>query len=99
MLEIRIHHKAESDIEDIWIYSFFEWGEKQADKYLNDLEKAMHKTILENPRIGFDCNYIRTGYRGGYRVNEHIIFYKLSSNKIHIIRVLHKSMDSNDHIN
>jgi plasmid stabilization system protein ParE len=28
---------AEKDLTDIWIYTFNEWGERQADTYLDDL--------------------------------------------------------------
>lgn len=34
-MEIHITKKAQKDLEDIYIYSFKEWGEKQADKYFN----------------------------------------------------------------
>jgi len=26
---------------DIWLYTYGQWGEKQADKYLDDLEAAL----------------------------------------------------------
>lgn len=91
MLKIHIHHKAQKDLENIWIYSFKQWGEKQADKYFDELELAINTILLNNPNIGLACDYICVGYRQ-YLVNEHLIFYRLTNNKIHIIRILHKSM-------
>jgi len=28
---------AENDLENIWLYSFGEWGEEQADRYYDEL--------------------------------------------------------------
>ncbi len=63
---------AELDIKNIWLYSFDNWGEAQADKYYDDLSKAMG-LIAENSNIGIACDYIREGYRQ-LHVNHHIIF-------------------------
>ena len=32
---------AEQDLIEIWLYTFNEWGEQQADKYLEDLNAAI----------------------------------------------------------
>ena len=84
--------KAEQDLKSIWLYFYKKHGEKQADKYYDLLILAM-KTIEENPEIGTACDHIRTGYRQ-YQINKHIIFYRLSTHKIHIVRVLHEKMQS-----
>lgn len=97
MLKIHIQRKAQQDLENIWLYSFKQWGEKKADEYYDDLIEAINYTLLHNNNIGVDCDYIRTGYRQ-YQVNEHLIFYKLTSAKIHIIRVLYKGMKFEKHI-
>jgi toxin ParE1/3/4 len=31
---------TEQDLIEIWLYTFNEWGEKQADRYLDDLAVA-----------------------------------------------------------
>lgn len=93
---IGISHRAKQDIEDIWIYSFKKWGEKQADRYFDKLSISINETLLENPKIGITCNDIRVGYRQ-YQVNKHIIFYKLTSNTIYIIRLFYKNMEFKKH--
>jgi len=95
---LKIHHqiKAKSDLKRIWKYSYKKFGEQQADKYYDELTYGM-EAIEENPHIGVACDYIRSGYRQ-YKINEHYIFYRLSKNKIHIIRVLHESMKSLKHL-
>ena len=35
MLKVHKQTKAEQDLIDIWLYTFYEWDEKQADKYLS----------------------------------------------------------------
>ncbi len=93
-----VHHqvKAESDFKNIWRYSYKNYGEQQADKYYDELICGV-ETIKENPNIGVACDYIRAGYRQ-YKINEHYIFYRLSKNTIHIIRVLHESMKAVKHL-
>ena len=88
--------KAQSDLKNIWIYSYENFGVKQADKYYDELEIGMD-TLRDNPRIGVSCDYIRTGYRQ-YKVNEHYIFYRISKQTIHIIRVLHETMQASNHL-
>lgn len=90
-MKIHIQAKAREDLKKVWRYSFEQWGMEKADCYLLEIDKAMN-TIAQNPQIGFSCDYIRAGYRQ-YSVNKHMIFYKIQTGKISIIRVLHESMD------
>ena len=95
MYQIHKQVLAEEDLLDIWDYSFEQWGVKQADRYLDDLEAGI-LNLSDNPEIG--NNY---AYRENYRkllVNHHIVFYRLSKETIHIVRVLHQSMEPNLHL-
>ncbi|MEW8143863.1 MAG: type II toxin-antitoxin system RelE/ParE family toxin [Candidatus Thiodiazotropha endolucinida] len=47
--------------------------------------------------IGVSCDYIRAGYRQ-YKVNEHYIFYRITKKTIHIVRVLHDTMQTRNHL-
>lgn len=96
MFKIHQQVKARSDIKKIWKYSYDNFGVDQADKYFDELDSGM-KTILENPLIGVSCDYIRSGYRQ-FKVNEHYIFYRISTKTIHIVRVLHDSMQASNHL-
>ncbi len=58
MRSIHIHGLAESDLIDIWRYSFDEWGEVQADKYLDELDSGI-KRLAENPEIGMKRDFVR----------------------------------------
>lgn len=95
MYKIHQQVKARRDLINIWRYSYENFGVEQADKYFDELESAMN-TIQDNPLIGVSCDYIRAGYRQ-YKVNEHYIFYRVSKNTVHIVRVLHDSMQATNH--
>ena len=96
MLEIHKQVKARSDLKKIWRYSYKHHGEAQADKYLDELAAGM-KTIQDHQNIGISCDSIRTGYRC-HGINDHYIFYQLTSSKINIIRVLHEKMKIANHL-
>lgn len=42
---------AEQDLANIWLYTWQEWGEQQADNYLDELEKIMG-LLSEQPKLG-----------------------------------------------
>jgi plasmid stabilization system protein ParE len=47
----RIRQLAEKDLEQIWLYTFHEWGIEQADKYIH-LLIARFSWLSENQRLG-----------------------------------------------
>jgi toxin ParE1/3/4 len=94
---IHIQSKAKADLKAIWHYSCKNWGMDKADSYMQELNKGI-ETLLDNPQIGFSCDYIRNGYRQ-YTIKKHMIFYKIQSDKIVIIRILHESMDYKINLN
>jgi toxin ParE1/3/4 len=96
MVELHQRAKAKQDLKKIWLYTFDAYGEKQADKYYDELIAAMN-TLSQNPNIGVPCDFIRLGYRQ-YHINHHCIFYRLGRDKIHVMRVLHESMHFNKHL-
>lgn len=96
MYEIYQQVKARSDIKNIWLYSYENFGVTQADKYLDELETGMD-ALRANPQIGVSCDYIRAGYRQ-FKVNDHYIFYRVSKQTIRIVRVLHEIMQTTNHL-
>lgn len=91
MLKIHKQTRAEADLIEIWLYSFENWGNAQADKYLDSLDQAF-RTIAANQDIGTACGYIRRGYRK-LHVKEHLVFYRCTREAVHVIRVLGDDMD------
>jgi toxin ParE1/3/4 len=62
MPEIRIRPRAQSDLKAIWRYSFQQWGERQADLYLKQLDDGI-QSLRDFPEVGEPCDDIRAGYR------------------------------------
>lgn len=92
-MNYKISIKALDDIENIWFYTFKNWSQKQADRYVNLIFTEI-RYLSENPEAGRDYKNIRKDYRCS-KVKSHIIFYKYFDNQdeIEIIRVLHQQMD------
>lgn len=81
---------AQSDLENIWLYSFEQWGERQADKYFDELIEGI-ELLSSNPLIGKPCDDIRENFRS-FQIRRHFIFYRLLDQQIEIVRVLHERM-------
>ena len=98
-MKYKISKQAEVDLENIWLYTFEEWSQEQADYYY-DLIMDEIEYISENPKSGKDYNEVRKGYFRS-RVKSHFIFYRinLKEEKIEIIRILHQQMDVDSHMN
>lgn len=91
MLEINKQNSAENDLINIWLYSFEQWDESTADRYLDLLNRAIEKLRL-HPRSGMDCSEIRKGYRR-LIVQQHQVYYYLTQQSVEIVRVLHQRAD------
>jgi toxin ParE1/3/4 len=87
---------AETDLIDIWVYSFDSWGEERANDYLKSLESHLAKLLI-NPLLGKSRDYLREGYRS-LQIERHLAFYRVTENEIEIVRVLHVSMDPELHL-
>ena len=88
--------KAQSDLRDIWNYSYRLWGIEQADIYIGDLRRAI-ESVAENPRRGRSCDMVLKGYFK-VLVGSHIVFYREMGKKVAIVRILHQRMDFARHL-
>jgi len=87
---------AEQDLIDIWLYTFDEWGEKQADRYLDDLADAFN-LLAEQP---LQCRE-RSEFNHPVRIHHHahhLIVYLAIEDGVNIVRVLHENMDVDSHL-
>lgn len=82
---------ADKDLEDIFDYTFDEFGFNQAEKYLLEIEEIFQHLIV-NPQIGKKRDEIKQGLYS-FPKDNHIIFYRILDNHIRIVRVLHGSRD------
>jgi toxin ParE1/3/4 len=87
-----ISEKALHDLEEIWLYTFKNWSQKQADRYYNLLVDEI-EYISNHFETGISRDYIKPGYRSS-KVKSHLIFFRKNEDGIAvIIRVLHERMD------
>jgi toxin ParE1/3/4 len=92
MSTFNVTKSAFSDLIAIGQYTEKEWGRKQRNTYLKQIDSCFNQ-IARNPNLGTRCDYIRTGYRK-FPQGSHIIFYrKNNEGVVNIVRILHKNMD------
>ena len=92
-MNLIISVEATKDLEKIWLYTFENWSQEQADRYFNQIIDEI-ENITKDPSSGKDYKVVRKGYLGS-KVKSHIIFYRINLKKkeIEIIRILHQNMD------
>ncbi len=95
MLKVHKQYLAEKDLEDIWVYSFENHGERQADKYHDRLIRGMD-LLAHNPALGISCDHIKKGYQY-FQFDKHIVYYKIEKSILTVVRVLHERMKPENH--
>ena len=79
------------DLEEIQIYGLQAWGTNRADAYLRDLRDAVDE-LLSYPEIGRQRDDIELGIRARF-IGRHVIFYRVTTDAITVLRVLHERAD------
>ncbi len=82
---------ADKDLEDVFDYTLEEFGLDQAISYLQSIEKVLQQLIV-NPDLGRERPDIRTGLRS-FPKGSHVIFYRIQTDVLKVVRVLHGSRD------
>lgn len=82
---------AEADLSDIFDYTEREFGGAQASEYLLELDAVFNQLII-NPKLGRERSEIRAHLRSMLHTS-HVIFYRIRTDHIRIVRVLHTSRD------
>jgi toxin ParE1/3/4 len=88
--------RALADLEEIWEYTQNRWDADQAERYSLILRQGIEQ-LASDPRRGRPCDHIRPGYRR-YAVGSHVVFFRVVEERMHIVRVLHQSMDFERHL-
>jgi len=88
--------RAKSDIEEIWRYTENHWGADQAERYIREISRYID-IIAAHPTSGRPCPEVRTGYYK-YRTGSHFLFYRVTSDGIDVVRILHERMDFGRHL-
>jgi len=96
MSRVTLTPKAKADLDDIWDFTIARWGMVQAEKYVRDLWAAMEQQVSDLAN-SIDIGDVRPGYRK-VRAGSHIIFFKVTTDGIDVVRILHQKMDFNRHL-
>jgi toxin ParE1/3/4 len=88
-------NKGEDDLTEIYRYGFINFGERQADLYAEQLKEKCQALsefpLLHRERKEFNPP-VRIGYHG-----KHLIIYTIEDGYVLIVRILHGSMDVQNH--
>ena len=96
MRKVRVYARAESDLLEIWSYSFERWGAAKADEYLDELDDGIQR-LASNPEMGARRGYMPGNYSVLF-INRHAVYYTLTPTTIHVVRILHGQMDPDRHL-
>ncbi|SHM57522.1 toxin ParE1/3/4 [Roseovarius litoreus] len=91
MKALELSPKARNDLEDIWLYSFSEWGRAQADAYVASLRSVI-KGLQDGQTVSRRADNAKPGYRLAV-AERHLVVFRQTPDKIIVIRVLHQRMD------
>ncbi len=96
MAVVRKRALAERDLQKIWQYTNKQWGEQQADNYLDALARSL-RLLSKQPMLGRERQDINPTIRSHY-CEQHVIYYQVLSDGIMVVRVLHKRMDAGSNL-
>ena len=92
MRKYELSRAADKDLTDLYVYTFREFGEAQADAYFESLEESLVR-LSENPQLGVDVGTLRRGYRR-FVHKRHSVYYTKSRFGIKIVRILGPGMSA-----
>ncbi|USE35244.1 type II toxin-antitoxin system RelE/ParE family toxin [Endozoicomonas sp. SCSIO W0465] len=92
----RFHPVAIAQQEEIWLYTYEYWGEKQADLYIDGLHQYLTSVARNHALLKVLPESIINGV-SFLRYKKHYVFVKSSdgaqSEVLYVLSILHSSMD------
>lgn len=88
---LHLSHQAERDIEGILQYTYETYGDAQRHVYAAALDHTL-VTITGNPGLGHGRPDLSDRHRA-LTVEQHVVVYTVSGQRINVARVLHGRMD------
>ena len=83
--------EAKKDLLNIRAYTRKKWGNQQAQKYIDALEKRCDE-LARSPHMGRERPEIKPGFRS-IAEGKHVIFCRVGDSGIEILRIPHGRMD------
>ena len=88
MKRLVVSAAARADLRNIARYSEREWGERRTTQYLSAIRERFG-LLQRRPETGVTRRDIGGGYRS-VPVGRHLVFYRIESRAVVIVRVLHQ---------
>ena len=88
--------EAAKSIAEIDSYTAYQFGPKQAIRYLENLLECL-EFIAEDPQRGLHRPELNTHYYS-YFAGSHSIYYRIVSEQIQVVDILHQSMEPSRHL-
>jgi toxin ParE1/3/4 len=94
--QLEIAPSAKADLKEIYQYGLRQWGQAQSDSYLENL-KDHFWSLTEQPLMGVERPELLPGVRS-LPIESHALFYRVTTDTVEIIRVLHGRQDPQRHL-
>jgi toxin ParE1/3/4 len=87
---------AKNDLKDIYQYGLRQWGQSQSESYLSTIKKQFW-LLTQQPLMGTERPELLPDTRS-LPIESHTLFYRVTANRVEIIRVLHGRQDPQRHL-
>jgi toxin ParE1/3/4 len=87
---------AKNDLKDIYQYGLRQWGQAQSESYLSTI-KNQFWLLTQQPLMGNERPELLPDTRS-LPIESHTLFYRVTANRVEIIRVLHGRQDPQRHL-
>jgi len=95
--EYSLRAAAKQDIAEIFDFSIGHWSTDIANAYIRDIYSMMD-LVAERPKIGRLYTTSKGKKVRRFIVNSHLIVYREADGGVVILRILHQSMNPDQHI-
>jgi len=87
---------AKNDLKDIYQYGLRQWGQAQSESYLTII-KNQFWLLTQQPLMGTERSELLPDTRS-IPIESHTLFYRVTANRVEIIRILHGRQDPQRHL-
>ena len=87
---------AKNDLKEIYQYGLRQWGQAQSENYLSTI-KNQFWLLTQQPLIGTERPELLPDVRS-IPINSHTLFYRVTTTRVEVIRVLHGRQDPQRHL-
>jgi len=87
---------AKDDLRNIYQYGLRQWGKTRSSKYLSRIKTQLW-LLIRQPLMGTERPELLPDTRS-IPIESHTLFYRVTANRVEIIRILHGRQDPQRHL-